>query len=286
MGLKRSKKTTVFIFVYILLAVAFLWPVLQTIFLSFGKPGEIGGYFNGSTLPVIPRTISLEQYYDLLIHNSFYLKMFWLTLIISIITASLNVLISLMSAYVLAKIPFRYTYLILFIYILVMMMPFQVTLLPNYIISKWIGIYDTVFALIIPGIFNPFGIFLLVQVIKTVDSDILQAAAMETNRPLLVLFRLVVPQIRAGIATLFIIIFADMWNMVEPVLILTKDPGLRTLGTAFNDIYTYNNSIAFSGCVIYMLPVIFLYLLFEQEIKNGISSIRLSAGFIKKTLYE
>ena len=155
-----------------------------------------------------------------------------------------------------------------------MMMPFQVTLLPNYIISKWLGLYDTVFALIIPGIFNPFGTFLMVQVIKTIDSDMLEAAAMETVRPLTVLFRLVVPPVRAGIATLFIISFADTWNMVEPVLILTKSPDLRTLGTAFNDIYTYNNSIVFSGCVIYMLPVIFLYLLFEKEIKDGLSAIR------------
>lgn len=278
MGLKKSKKTTIILIIYIVLAVVFLWPVVQTVFLSFGKPSEIGEYFRGNTFPMLPKSISLEQYYDLLIDNSFYLNMFWLTLLISIITACLNVLISLMSAYVLAKIPFRYATIILFIYILTMMMPFQVTLLPNYIISKWIGIYDTVFALIIPGIFNPFGTFLLVQVIKTVDSNILEAASMETNRPVLVLLRLVVPQIRAGIATLFIIIFADMWNMVEPVLILTKNPDLRTLGTAFNDIYTYNSSIAFSGCVIYMLPVVFLYLLFEQEIKDGFSDIRLNAN--------
>lgn len=274
MGLRHSRKSIIILIIYVALAAAFLWPMLQTVFLSFGNPGEIVEYFKEGGLPVFPRSLSLEQYYDLLIHNPFYLNMFWLTLIISISTACMNVLISLMSAYVLAKIPFRYTAIILFIYILAMMMPFQVTLLPNYIISKWLGLYDTVFALIIPGIFNPFGTFLMVQVIKTIDSDMLEAAAMETGRPLTVLFRLVVPQVRAGIATLFIISFADTWNMVEPVLILTKSPDLRTLGTAFNDIYTYNNSIVFSGCVIYMLPVIFLYLLFEKEIKDGLSAIR------------
>lgn len=281
MGLKQSKKPIIILIIYIALVAVFLWPVLQTVFLSFEKPSEICEYFRGNTLPLFPKSISLEQYYDLLIHNSFYLNMFWLTLFISIVTACLNVLISLMSAYVLAKIPFRYATIILFIYILAMMMPFQVTLLPNYIISKWTGLYDTVFVLIIPGIFNPFGTFLLVQVIKTVDSETLEAAAMETNKPLLVLFKLVVPQIRAGIATLFIIVFADTWNMVEPVMVLTKNPSLRTLGTAFNDIYTYNISIAFSGCVIYMLPVVFLYLLFEQEIKGGFSTILLNTN-IKK----
>lgn len=65
------------------------------------------------------------------------------------------------------------------------------------------------------------------------------------------------------------------WNMVEPVLILTKNPELRTLGTAFNDIYAYNSSIAFSGSVIYMLPVVFLYLMFEREIRDIFSVIRL-----------
>lgn len=278
MGLKQSKKSTIILIIYVALAVVFLWPVLQTVLLSFERPDKITEYFRDNRLPILPTSLSLEQYYDLLIHNSFYINMFWLTLLISITTACLNVLVSLMSAYVLAKIPFRYATIILFIYIVAMMMPFQVTLLPNYIISKWTGLYDTVFALIIPGVFNPFGTFLLVQIIKTVDSATLEAAAMETNKPLLLLCRLVVPQIRAGIAALFIIMFTDMWNMVEPVLILTKNPELRTLGTAFNDIYTYNSSIAFSGCVIYMLPVILLYLLFEQEIKDGFSAIRLNAN--------
>lgn len=136
-------------------------------------------------------------------------------------------------------------------------------------------IYYTIFALIIPAVFNPFGTFLLVQVIKTVDSETIEAASLETDKAMTILFRMVVPQIKAGLAAVFIISFADTWNMVEPVLILTKNPELRTLGTAFNDIYAYNSSIAFSGSVIYMLPVVFLYLMFEREIRDSFSVIRL-----------
>lgn len=273
MGLEKGNRTRVIFIIYLILVAVFLVPVVQTVILSFGRPDEMAGYFRGSRLPLFAKSFSLEQYYDLLIHNSFYMRMFWLTLLISTVTAVLNVLISLMSAYVLAKIPFKFTAAVIFLYILAMMMPFQVTLLPNYLISKWTGLYDTVFALILPGIFNPFGTFLLVQIIKTVSSDVIEAARLDTGSPVRILFRVVVPQIRAGIATLFIMSFADAWNMVEPVLILTKDPQLRTLGTAFNDIFAYNNSIAFSGCVIYMLPIILLYLMFEQEITEGFAAI-------------
>lgn len=274
-GVKQFFKSKTYNLIYILIAISFVLPMVQTFLLSFGKPAEIKNYFFENTLPLIPKSFSIEQYYDLLIHNSFYLRMFWMTLFISITSACLNLIVSLMSAYVLAKVSFRFRAAIIFMYIVAMMMPFQVTLLPNYLISKWTGLYDTIFALIIPAVFNPFGTFLLVQVIKTVDSETIEAASLETDKAMTILFRMVVPQIKAGLAAVFIISFADTWNMVEPVLILTKNPELRTLGTAFNDIYAYNSSIAFSGSVIYMLPVVFLYLMFEREIRDSFSVIRL-----------
>lgn len=275
MELKNKIIKRLLFFLYIVLAFLYIIPMLQSVALSFAHPNEAVGYFE-SRPPLLPSSFSIEQYYDILIHNSYYVRMFWVTLFVSMISASLNVIISLMTSFVLAKSYFRFRSTIIFFYIIAMMMPFQVTLLPNYLMIKWLGLYDSIFALILPAIFNPFGTFFLVQIIKTVPNDAFEAAYMETNNPLIILLKMVVPQIKSGIAALFIIVFATSWNMVEQVLILTKRLELRTLGTAFNDIFTYNNSIAFAGCVIYMSPIICLYFLFEQEIGESFSSIRLN----------
>lgn len=143
MGVKQFFKSKTYNLIYILIAISFVLPMVQTFLLSFGKPAEIKNYFFENTLPLIPKSFSIEQYYDLLIHNSFYLRMFWMTLFISITSACLNLIVSLMSAYVLAKVSFRFRAAIIFMYIVAMMMPFQVTLLPNYLISKWTGLYIT-----------------------------------------------------------------------------------------------------------------------------------------------
>ena len=112
--------------------------------------------------------------------------------------------------------------MLFFIYIVVMMMPFQVTLLPQYIVSRDWGIYDTPAALILTGIFSAFGTFILTQILKIMPDDMIEAAKLETGSTLRLLWYVVLPNLRGGIVCLFVLQFTELWNMVAEPLVLME----------------------------------------------------------------
>ena len=88
--------------------------------------------------------------------------------------------------------------MIFYLYIIVMMMPFQVTLLPQYIVSRRFELYDTPWAMILPGIFAPFAAFLLTQVMKSVPDELIEAARLDTGLTLKIIWYIIVPTICPG----------------------------------------------------------------------------------------
>ena len=103
------------------------------------------------------------------------------SLLISLTASGGTIVVALLAAYVFAKVKFHGSGVIFYLYIIMMLLPFQVTMLPQYIISKNLTLYDTPAALILPGIFSPFAVFLLTQVMKSVPGEILEAARLDTG---------------------------------------------------------------------------------------------------------
>ena len=169
------------------LAVVMVLPIVLTVTRSF-EPGLIG-------------------YTDFFLWKPYYLRLFCNSLLIASVGAVGNVIVSALAAYVFAKVKFRGSGVLFFVYIVVMMMPFQVTLLPQYIVSRDWGIYDTPAALILPGIFSAFGTFILTQILKTMPDDIIEAAKLETGSTLRLLWYVVLPNLRGGIVCLFVLQF-------------------------------------------------------------------------------
>jgi multiple sugar transport system permease protein len=267
--------------IILLLAALFFFPLISTLTNSFMTPAEIVTYYNnenlGSTLKyirLIPEKFSLVQYYEILINRAKYLTMFWNSTKLSIIITLLHITISIPSAYVFAKIKFKGRDKLFFLYIVVMMMPYQVTLLPNYILSRQISIYNTDFAIIMPAIFAPFGVFLLRQFIKYIPDELLEAIKLESKSMLDILRLAVIPISKPGIISLFILTFSESWNMVEQPLVLFKDEFKYPLSIALNSIIKHAPDVAFASSVIYMFPILILYFFFEEKIIQGIRHVR------------
>ena len=209
-------------------------------------------------------------YSDFFLWKPYHLRLFCNSLLIASVGAAGNVIVSVPAAYVFAKVKFRGSGVLFFIYIVVMMMPFQVTLLPQYIVSRDWGIYDTPAALILPGMFSAFGTFILTQILKTMPDDMIEAAKLETGSTLQIIRHVILPNLRGGIVCLFVLQFTELWNMVaEPLVLMEtelKMPLAAMLGGADTP------AVLAATVVFFVLPLL-LYLTFADILREEMGSM-------------
>lgn len=268
-----------------LLAFLMVFPLLIAITNSFMSDSEIlntyldleegGKDKRFISLKLIPDTLSLSQYYQVLIGNNKYLRMFWNTCFIVIPLVILNLIVSSMAAFGFSKLRFRFREQLFFLYIVIMMMPFQVTLVPNYLILNRLGLLESYLAIILPGTFNTFGVFLLKQFMDTIPNEYIEAARMEGLSTIQIFCKIVLPLCKEGIAALFILSFIDNWNMVEQPLIFLRDVNSHPLSLYLSTINPYSLGIAFAAGVIYMIPMMIVFLYGENYLIEGVKHSRI-----------
>lgn len=156
-----------------------------------------------------------------------------------------------------------------------MLMPFQVTLLPTYLLSKRLGIYDTLWALILPDVFSPMGVFLIWEFMKSIPDETMEAAYLETDSNCRVLCSIVLPAVRPGIVTAGVLHFAESWNRIEQPLILLQSEWRYPLSLRLSLLSESTIGIRFAGSVLFMAPAVLLYFLLRDEITE---SIKFPAG--------
>ena len=216
----------------------------------------------------------VSAYVDFYVWQPRYLQALANSLCISLTASFGSILVSVMAAYVFAKVKFRGRDLLFYLYIIVMMMPFQVTLLPQYIVSRDLSLYDTQWALICPGIFAPFAVFLLTQVTKTVPDEMLEAARLETGSTWRILLSIIIPQIRPGIICAWVLVFTEQWNAVAEPLILMETREKYPLAVMLNDL-SAGDALGFAATVIFFAAPLLLFAYFEDEILEGLGDYRL-----------
>lgn len=148
MSRMKTKITTVLL---IILALLMLFPLILTVTNSFMSSQEITDNYSSYgeeakgkffSIKLIPNSVTLRQYYDVLIAKHKFLRMFWNSVFVVLPIVAGQVIISSMAAFVFAKLKFKGRDFLFFIYIVIMMMPFQVTLVPNYIVLDRLGFID------------------------------------------------------------------------------------------------------------------------------------------------
>lgn len=221
----------------------------------------------------IPSEITFENYETLfsrfpfgrVILNSAVVSAFYT--IISLITCS-------MAAFAFAKIPFKGSEALLKLFLVTLMIPFQSTLIPLFLIFNGVGLTNSYISVILPSLFRVFGIFLLVQNMRTIPNDYIDAARMDGASYFTVLRRVIVPLTGPVIATLAIITFMDSWNdYLWPLVMLTKTDNM-TLPVALgmlNGQFERNYGVQMAGSLISIVPVIIVYLTAQRKFKGGLS---------------
>lgn len=248
-------KRIIFYMLFVLLAAAFLYPVIATICLSFQ---------NG-------KSVSFIKYFDLLFDCFTFYEAFWNSVLYAVVTTIIELLIIIPCAFGLTQVRFKGKGILFMFYIVLMMMPLQVTILPNYIGLRDMGLLDTRFSIILPAIFSPFGVVVIHQYMQSMNDSIIEALRLETNSMIKILFYSVIPQVKTCILAVAVFIFAESWNMLEQPMFFLKNEKLQNLSVFINKAENFSGDILFPASVLFFIPILLLYLFFNDYLEKGIS---------------
>ena len=285
---RESKIINLFLTVLLMVAaVFFLLPIVLTVTNSLMSATEItanyGVIFEKTdtggkkfilervNLKLIPDMVSFSQYFTVLLKSPEYLLKFWnsMTLVVPIVAFQIGT--ALLAAYGFARFPGKLKAIVFFLYIIILLMPYQVTLVPNYIVSDWLGILDSYWSIWLPGIFSPFSVYLLTKYMRRLPASIIDAAKIDGAREWQIFTKVCVPICRNMVCAVAILVFMDYWNMVEQPLILLKDEALHPLSVFLSKINEAEVGLAFAVAAIYMVPSLLLFLYGEEYLVEGIA---------------
>jgi multiple sugar transport system permease protein len=152
-----------------------------------------------------------------------------------------------------------------------MMMPNQVTLVPNYLVLQKMGLLNTNWAIWLPGIFSPFSVYLITKYMKRIPSSVLEAAKIDGANEWQLFTKICLPISKSIITTCAILVFIDYWNMVEQPLLLFTDSDKYPLSIFLSKINKTDVGLAFAVATIYMIPSLLLFLYGEESLVEGVA---------------
>ena len=263
-----------------IVALVILLPVVLTALYSFFSPEEIkafmetrGNYDNSVWMEIklAPRVFSLSQYYNILIEDVSVLR---LLLNSAMYTGAIllgQALVIPAMAYALSRFKFRGRDTIFFIVIMLMLLPFQVTMVPNVLTLRTLGLLNTPWAVILPTCFAPFYIFLVRQFMVGLPKEIIEAAEVDGAGTFRCFLHVALPVCRPILGAAIALSFADCWNMVEqPLTYLAEQTQLMPLSVMFNQLTENSTGVEFAGAALYIVPALLVYLYFQKDILSGI----------------
>ena len=283
---EKTLNTIVFIFA-VAAALLFLLPTVLTLVNSFMTTSEIKANYGallGNTaenretfvskninLKFIPDKVTFDQYKGVLFQSPDYLLKFWNSVILTVPITFFQVVVAILSSYGFSRHPSKPKGIIFFVYVILMIMPYQVTLVPNYLVADKFGLLDTRWSIILPGIFSPFSVYLISKVMRRIPISYVEAAKLDGATEFQILTKIYVPLCKSAIVSVTMLVFIDYWNMVEQPLIMLKDTSLHPLSVFLSQINAGDVGLAFAVGVVYMVPTVLMFLYGEDDLVDGIT---------------
>ena len=200
----------------IIITIIFLFPIVYMLACSFMGKAQIStllDFSNGTykNLDLIPDRFSLNQYYQVFFRRPEYLLKFWNSIIMTVPTVIGQVIISSLAAFAFAKLKFPFRDKLFFIYIILLILPLQVTIVPDYIILDNLGLLNNFLAVILPGTFSAFGICLLRQSMKYISDSSIEAARIDGASRARIFLELTIPLSKPIIIYTALVAFMAPW---------------------------------------------------------------------------
>jgi len=276
-----ANKASIFLVMFSTIAIIYILPLIITFSNSLMSSGEIirnysseGGILQEGKkfidMNLVPGSVTLSQYDQILFRSPFYLNMFWNSVKITIPVVIGQLIVSSMAAYAFTVLRFKYKEALFFIYIIVMLLPLQVTLMPNYVIADMLHMTDSYLAIILPGIFNPFGVFLLRQFMKTIPDAYIESAQIDGAGHFRIFIGIILPMVKSGLASVAMLTFVDYWNLIDQAVIFIRDSNAQPMSLFLARINQARMGISFASSCFYVLPVLIILFYGQEYLKEGI----------------
>ena len=289
-GLRRFLALTFSLLILVTFSFLFLFPTVFTLTNSFMSTTEIsanyGKIFTGLgvsgdggrvfiaekvNLQLIPNKVSFSQYGTVLLKSPEYLLKFWNSVIYVLPIVIFQLVVAAGASYCFARVNTKFRSLVFFTYVILMLMPYQVTLVPNYLVVSRLNLLNTRWAIILPGVFSPFAVFILTKFMRRIPAAVVEAAKLDGANEWQIYSKIYMPLCRSTLYSIAILVFIDYWNMVEQPLILLTDSELYPLSVFLSKINEGDTGIALAIAVIYMVPPVLLFLYSEDYLIDGIA---------------
>jgi multiple sugar transport system permease protein len=249
-------------------AMVVLSPLLIVFWASISPTGAVGSSFNLSSQPTFAN-------YRAAWEQGKFLLAFGNSTIVALGVTACQIFTSALAGYALARLKFPGRQTLLLLILATLVIPFQLLVIPIFLVLKWGHLLNTYGALILPTSANGFGIFLMRQFFLTIPIELEQAAMIDGANRWQILWRVMFPLARPAMVTLFLFTFIGEWNDLFKPLIFTTRPQLRTVQLAlaeFQEQYTNNWQLLMAGVCIATIPVVLLFAIGQKQFMRGIAT--------------
>ena len=270
------------VFIFLLLFVFSFAAVYPLIFLlggSLKSTAELGnslaslwsadGTIQWTWLPFEP---TLRHYVELLLDEPGYYVMFWNSVKIAGGVIGGQLLLSLPAAWGFARLDIPGKKVLFNLYIILMLMPFQVTMLSNYLTLNAMHLMDTQWAVILPAAFSTFPVFIMYHFFRSIPKGIIESAELDGANKFQVFLHIGVPLGSSGIVSALVLSFLDAWNLIEQPLTFLKNKTLWPLSLYLPNISMDNAGLAFVASVITLIPSLLVFMAGQNYLEQGIAA--------------
>ena len=219
---------------------------------------------------ILPCYPEISHYSKLLLKTPQFFVVFWNSIKMTGIILLGQAVVAIPSGWAFAKFRFRGRKLIMSIYIILMLMPFQVTMLPTYLVMERFGLMNTQASIILPAVFSTFPVFIIYRGFLEIPDELIEAAKVDGAGDFTIFIKIGIPLGKSGILSAMVLGFLEYWNMMEQPLAFLRDKKLWPLSLYLPEVNSKEAGIVLAAAVIILIPAVFVFIMVQDYLENGI----------------
>lgn len=265
---ENMKKIIKYIISLIIIILFFL-PIFYTVSHSFMDSVEVV-----KSKAFIPEVFNIQQYISIFTEYPEFFRLLINSIYLVGIIIIGQIIISSLTAYYFAFCKNKFSSIVFILYIFLMLLPLQITLIPNVMFFNsietnfGIKMFDTYLPIILPGIFSTMGVFFLKQFYQGIPKNLIDSAKIDGATNFQILVKIIMPYSKNAILALALLIFVESWNMVEQPLIFLNSSAKMPSSIFLNTLYSVNKEVFYASCIIFMFPVLILVVKNLDKVKK------------------
>lgn len=237
---------------------------------SYGS--VLGGGEGDLTWKIFPMYPTLRAYVELLLDSPGFFVMFWNSCKQTAAILAGQLIVGTTAAWAFGRYDFPGRRVLFILYMILMILPFQVTMTSSYLVLSRLKLIDTVYAVVLPAVFSTFPVFIMTKFFRAIPNSLIEAAKIDGAGELYIFFHIGLPLGMPGIFSAGLLSFLEYWNAIEAPMTFLKSEQKFPLSLYLPSITTERISVSFAASVVMILPALFIFLFGQEYLEQGIAA--------------